>query len=318
MNILSSAQVSNAQLLQAEQQLQAGAVYTDIQGLQKLKNADKDTALKQVAQQFESMFLHMMLKGMRDANAVFEQDSMFGSSEETFYRDMYDHQLSLTMAQSARGGVGIATAMYRQLKQAHGTEETEQVQAQAQNTMAALPTTRVPSAKTHPSPPVREDIGKAPKTFVDRLMPVMRKAAQALGIDTHLLLAQAALETGWGKHVLNKADGSSSLNLFNIKVNAEWQGDAVVVNALEYRDGTFVPQQSTFKAYDSLEHGINDYVALVKNNPRYAEALRSNDESYIRKLQEAGYATDPEYANKVLSVRNQLLKGVGITSTHEG
>lgn len=315
MNTLTSAQLTNAQFSQVEQQLQAGAVYTDIQSLQKLKNTgDKDTALKQVAQQFESMFLHMMLKSMRDANAVFEQDSMFGSSDEKFYRDMYDHQLSLTLAQGASGGVGIASAMYRQLKQSYGTTDD----AQTPHTMAALPQIRMATREEPKSLNVHGEIAEVPKTFVDKLMPAMRKAAHALGIDAHLLLAQAALETGWGKHVLSKADGSSSFNLFNIKVNAAWQGDSVAVNALEYRDGTFIPQQSTFKAYESLQHGIDDYVGLVKNNPRYANALRSNGESYIRELQEAGYATDPEYADKVLSVRDQIIKGVGITSTHEG
>lgn len=265
-------------------------VYTDLNGLQKLaKSADKDEALKKVAQQFESMFINMMMKNMRQANAVFEEDSMFKSEESDFYRDMHDHQLSLTLAHSR--GIGIADVLYRQLRQSYGSEIA-----------ASQPE---PEAKAKVD---RVAIADSPQSFVRQIMPYLKKAAKALGVEPELLAAQSALETGWGKHMLANQEGEASHNLFNIKRDRNWQGQSVAVDSLEEKNGVLQAEKSEFKAYKNMSESVNDYISLVKGNSRFAEALKGATSSFdfINKLQKAGYATDSKYADKIMSVYKQI------------
>jgi len=291
--------ISSSHLFGAQHYLKNADVYTDLNSLQQLKaTEDKDLALRKVAQQFESMFLNMMMKSMRDANAVFEQDSMFNSGDVKFYRDMYDQQLTLSLAHSTNGGVGIANALYRQLSQSHGNTKTIQATPAQQ---ASVPREREVEEKN------TQAFAKSPTEFIDKVTPIMENAAEKLGVEANILVAQAALETGWGKYVLADSNGSS-FNLFNIKANSNWTGRTVEVSALEFSKGTFKPEQSSFRAYDSIEQAVDDYVAFVSHNPRYQKALQSSADAgrYIRELHSAGYATDPDYADKVLSVRERL------------
>jgi flagellar protein FlgJ len=132
-------------------------------------------------------------------------------------------------------------------------------------------------------------------------LPAAEKAAAQLKLAPEALLAQAALETGWGKHVMRHADGSSSHNLFGIKAGGRWDGDKVRVATLEYRDGVAMRTREDFRAYDSWEESFQDYVRFVSGNPRYAEALQASSDAgtYFERLQAAGYATDPAYAEKI-------------------
>ncbi len=296
----------------AQQQMQSADVYTDINSLQKLKTSDdKDLALRQVAQQFESLFLGLMLKSMRDANAVFEEDSLFNSGESKFYRDMYDQQLSLSMAHSKQGGVGIADALYRQMSASYGDKLTN---ADGGLSIGPALSTTNSSSKTKYTA-----LADSPEEFVKKVSPIMLQGSEKLGVDADILVAQAALETGWGKSVLSQGDGSSSYNLFNIKAGSQWQGKTVEVSTLEFAQGTFKPEHAKFRAYDSLEESVNDYVRFVQENPRYQQALKSASDStdYIRELHKAGYATDPDYADKVLSVKARVVSGFSPSQTSE-
>ncbi|MGL5290493.1 MAG: flagellar assembly peptidoglycan hydrolase FlgJ [Vibrionaceae bacterium] len=154
--------------------------------------------------------------------------------------------------------------------------------------------------------PVSQRFDK-PQDFVDSLLPHAKKAARALGVDPAILLAQAALETGWGKKVIAKGEGSSH-NLFNIKADPRWQGEKVTTQTLEVYSGIPVHERAAFRAYDSHEQSFDDYVDFLNNNPRYANALSQTQqpELFIRGLHQAGYATDPLYEQKVLSVFNKI------------
>jgi flagellar protein FlgJ len=146
-----------------------------------------------------------------------------------------------------------------------------------------------------------------PKQFVTQLTPYAESAAQVLGVDPSLLIAQAALETGWGKKVIGNSQGSTH-NLFNIKADRSWQGDKVSKTTLEYHGQTPVNERAAFRSYDSFEQSFSDYVSFLKRNPRYKTALTESQDStqFIQGIHKAGYATDPAYADKVLSIKNRI------------
>ncbi|MBL1265158.1 flagellar assembly peptidoglycan hydrolase FlgJ [Candidatus Methylomicrobium oryzae] len=140
--------------------------------------------------------------------------------------------------------------------------------------------------------------------FVRHLHPIAERAARELGVEPKVLLAQAALETNWGRSLIKNREGESTFNLFNIKAGRGWQGEQVSVKALEFERGVGRKTNAGFRAYDSFEESFQDYVRLIKNNPRYGDALKQADspERYLRGLQHAGYATDPKYAEKIISI----------------
>ncbi|MBN8444824.1 MAG: flagellar assembly peptidoglycan hydrolase FlgJ [Gammaproteobacteria bacterium] len=143
-----------------------------------------------------------------------------------------------------------------------------------------------------------------PLAFVQQLLPAAKIAAKELGLEPMALLAQAALETGWGKKIFRAADGSQSNNLFGIKASGGWSGQVAVVDTLEYRQGSAQREKAKFRVYESAEQSMQDYVTFMKTNPRYQQALAhtSDAKSYFRQLQAAGYATDPNYAQKLTAV----------------
>ncbi|MFP4273073.1 MAG: flagellar assembly peptidoglycan hydrolase FlgJ [Halothiobacillaceae bacterium] len=149
---------------------------------------------------------------------------------------------------------------------------------------------------------------ETPEQFAQTLMPHARRAAERLGIDPKVLVAQSALETGWGRHIPKDGAGEPNLNLFGIKADPSWQGPKTRVSTLEFEEGVMVRQQANFRQYDSIGAAFDDYVAFVEQNPRYVKALqaaeRGDSAGYVRELQAAGYATDPDYADKILSVMN--------------
>ena len=150
-----------------------------------------------------------------------------------------------------------------------------------------------------------EQISINKDNFFSELKEFAVKAAKKLGVDSNVLMAQAALETGWGEHISRDEQGSSH-NLFNIKSSSQWGGQSVKVTTLEYRDGVAQKEQANFRSYDSFEDSFNDYADFIMSNPRYEKALScaADSEAYVQELQKAGYATDPDYAQKIL----QLLK----------
>lgn len=303
-------------------------VYTDVRGLQNLKTEDnQDAALQKIAQQFESMFLHEMLKSMRKANEAFEEDSLMNGGDTGFYRDMYDQQLSLSLAQK---GTGLADSIYRQLQSQYASKHSvdhatgEPAEKPARFISSARPNISAKSATTQTMAPEAESQPKVSPTveassipvgpfesardFVNAILPHAKAAAQALGVNPLLLTAQAALETGWGKFVIRDGSGASTHNLFNIKADSRWSGDRAQVNTLEYQDGVAVKERAQFRSYESFAESFLDYVEFLKNNPRYQGplAVAGVDEEFATGLQRAGYATDPQYAQKILAIAQQL------------
>ena len=158
----------------------------------------------------------------------------------------------------------------------------------------------------------------SPEEFVQGIYPLAQEAANSLGIDARVLVAQAALETGWGQSLPHHADGSSTHNLFGIKADQRWSGGAATVDTLEFRDGIAQREKAAFRSYDSFGESLQDYVSFIQNNGRYASALSSGGDgsAYVQELQLAGYATDPEYATKITGILNgdilqQALRGLG-------
>lgn len=144
--------------------------------------------------------------------------------------------------------------------------------------------------------------------FIAAMLPMAEKAADKIGVDPRYLVAQAALETGWGKSIIRQQDGSSSHNLFGIKTHNTWEGDSARVLTTEFKGGKAVKEAASFRAYESFEHSFNDYVSFLQGNGRYEKALASTDkpEQFARELQKAGYATDPQYARKIAQIARQM------------
>ncbi len=305
-------------------ELQSAAVYTDFQGLSDLRHKARDNspeALEAVARQFESIFMQMMLKSMREASLG---DGLFDSQQSELYLDMYDKQLATSLSSSG-SGVGLAEVMIRQLRQSLGSAET----AAAERTQSYTVPERVPfSIPAQPASPATAEVQTVepsasaaaplsgePQEFVRELLPHAERAAQRLGVRPEVLLAQAALETGWGRAVIRHGDGRSSHNLFNIKSDQRWGGMDVAKQTLEYRDGVASKEMARFRAYNSYAESFEDYVDFISQSPRYARAMENaaDPQAYLDELQQAGYATDPEYAGKIKEILNrpELLAMVG-------
>jgi flagellar protein FlgJ len=287
-------------------------VYNDFSGLAELKyqaREDRAGASAKVARQFESLFMQMMVKQMRQAGFG---GGILDSDRSRFYQEMYDQQLSLHL--SEQGGMGLSQVLRRQLGvEAENPDITlaglepywrSPVPAHRQAPLSRpLETAGVESEARVPE--VQADSGIAsPAAFVRQLWDSAETAASELGIPVEALLAQAALETGWGNHVMARTDGRCSHNLFGIKADQRWQGGQVRRETLEYEAGVAVRKRERFRTYESFDHSFQDYVEFVKSSPRYAEAIsRSGDpDTYFQALQAGGYATDPAYAEKILRV----------------
>ena len=306
-------------ILNTKSQLESARNVHDLSSLNRLREAaysKDDKALKEAAEQFEAIFVQMMLKSMRKAqDAMADKDSPFNSEQVKFYRDMHDKQLAQDLSSS--GGVGLAEIIVQQLGQhdindfipagvarsdgnlASLNRQREQRLEQAQQTAEALTDTNARHA-------FKAAAFADPQTFVEQLWPAASKAASQLGIEPKALLAQAAVETGWGQHVIHNGQGNSANNLFGIKANSHWQGESATVNTMEF-DGTVARQQrAAFRSYDNLQQGFEDYVQFIRGQERYRGAVENagDPKSYFKALQAAGYATDPQYADKVMAVYN--------------
>ncbi len=146
-----------------------------------------------------------------------------------------------------------------------------------------------------------------PEEFVATMLPHAAKAAEKLGLPPQVLIAQAALETGWGKKIM------SGLNVFGIKADAGWKGNYTTQNTHEVYNGQAVPEKAKFRAYGSYGEAFENYVEFLEQNPRYAKAIalaKAGDVAgYIQAIKDAGYATDPKYADKWASIVNKLTTG---------
>ncbi|MBR8300602.1 flagellar assembly peptidoglycan hydrolase FlgJ [Burkholderia dolosa] len=300
----------------------------DVQGFDALRAQVKQSpqaGAKLVAGQFDAMFTQMMLKSMRDASP---DGGLFDSHTSKMYTSMLDQQLAQQMS---RRGIGVADALMKQLMrnagQGAGADTAAELGAAgnegglaAMNAMAkayanaagnngALGGARGYSAGSALTPPLKGASG-APDAdaFVDRLAGPAQAASAATGIPARFIVGQAALESGWGKREIRAADGSTSYNVFGIKANKSWTGRTVSAMTTEYVNGTPRRVVAKFRAYDSYEHAMTDYASLLKNNPRYAGVLSASRsvEGFAHGMQKAGYATDPNYAKKLISIMQQI------------
>ncbi|RMF17805.1 MAG: flagellar assembly peptidoglycan hydrolase FlgJ [Gammaproteobacteria bacterium] len=314
--------------------------YTDLSALQALKKPSMDKAqqLDAVARQFESLLTAQMLQAMRQANRVLGEGNPFSSYSTEFYEDMFDQQLAVSL--SGARGLGLAEVLVRQLSGDLGlsqsprsvedyfdapvrsplTAEERQVLTQAQNVLdrAFDQTGQTDGMHTGPitaaEPPVRhgEDVldsrFESPEEFVSKLAPAAKEVAEEMGVDYRVLLAQAALETGWGQHMIRRESGENSFNLFGIKADARWRGDTAWTLTTEYVGGQPIRTRAPFRAYNSWTESFRDYVNFLNSNPRYQPALEqvADPEAYTEALQAAGYATDPAYSQKILRILHRL------------
>lgn len=268
-------------------------------GLRKLANSvDSREGIKAAAKQFESYFLQMMLKSMRE---TLSQDGPFDSQETRTFTEMFDQQIAQSASQNK--GLGLADMIITQLGTLppQPTDKTAQEQPvqPAASTLPGLSISAAPSASAGNN---GEAPASAPGNFVDRLWPHAVEAARSLGVSPHFLVAHAALETGWGKHELKGTDGTASNNLFNIKAGSNWKGKTVEAEVTEFVNGKPVKSMEKFRAYDSPAGSFADYVNLLGSSPRYAGVLNQDAEGFVRGLQQGGYATDPAYAEKLRRV----------------
>jgi flagellar protein FlgJ len=288
-------------------------------------------ALKGAATQFESMFINMMMKSMRDATP---QDGPMDSQETRTFTTMLDQQMSQKLA---KRGVGLADVLVRQL----GAQETGKAALAQMNTemdakalsiggagaagaagglgsqdatrmlraSGALPTDRAATSATSATAGAtgaargtnNENKPAHVRAFQEKLGDAAEVAEQATGVPAKFMLGQAALETGWGKRMIRNADGSSSNNLFGIKAGPEWKGKVATAVTTEYVNGQAHRKVEKFRAYETHADAFKDYARMIGNNPRYEKVLQHGGDAatFAHGLQRAGYATDPQYAAKL-------------------
>lgn len=232
---------------------------------------------------------------------------------------MHDQQLANNMA--TEGNVGLAEVIVQQLDpQGSGIMPPSVLRSGANlsefHANQAVKLTDVESAiqsalKTDTNQNVAQVPTKqagfgTPEEFVESLLPIAQEVAKDIGLDPKAMVAQAAVETGWGQYMIHSGDGKNSHNLFGVKASRGWQGEKHYVDTLEFQGATAQKTKAAFRGYDSFDDAMHDYVEFLKSSPRYTSALQntSNPEQYFSELQQAGYATDPAYKDKVMSVLN--------------
>lgn len=296
----------------------------DVKSTQDLRaQFQKDPAqgLKAAAQQFEAMFMQMVLKSMREASP---QDGLLDSDQSRFYTGLLDQQMAQNMA--TRGnGLGFAKLIEQQLGRNLASAQTvNNLDAPAKAAGDNLPLAisdvshlrhtpvfgQLPTSQAYSNQGLTErsaavDIPASAKDFVTKVWPHAVEASRSTGIPPQFLVGHSALESGWGRAEIRRADGSSSYNLFGIKAGQNWSGATVEATTTEYVNGQ--PQQmlERFRAYSSYEEAFRDYASLLRNTPRYGGVIGSQDGvEFAKRLQNAGYATDPAYADKLARIIN--------------
>jgi peptidoglycan hydrolase FlgJ len=317
----------------------------DTQGFDALRaqaNADPQQGLKAAAKQFDAVFTQMMLKSMRDATP---SDSPFESNDTKSFTSMLDQQLSQQMSSkgigvadmmlkqlmrssgaqtgaNAAGGAGAMNAMQALGGMSGGSGDLEAnagnlaamnamakayaaAQANKSNTLAG----KGYSAADSLEPPARGNGSDKVNAFVDRLAVPAQAASAATGIPARFIIGQAALESGWGKREIKHAGGATSHNIFGIKATKDWNGKTVNSVTTEYVNGRPQKVVEKFRAYDSYEEALTDYASVIKNNPRYAPVIQASRDvaGFAHGMQKAGYATDPQYAKKLISIMRQIV-----------
>ncbi|MFT4432133.1 flagellar assembly peptidoglycan hydrolase FlgJ [Caballeronia sp. 15715] len=311
----------------------------DVQGFDAMRaqaNANPQQGLKAAAKQFDSVFTQMMLKSMRDATP---SDSPFDSNDSKTFTSMLDQQLSQNMGAK---GIGVADMMLKQLMRnagggsssagaggqmdgvgASGDSSANAGNMAAMNAMAKAYANAAGSstaaskaslsgngysADSALTPPARGVGTDKVAAFVDRLAAPAQAASSATGIPARFIIGQAALESGWGKREIKNTDGSSSHNVFGIKATSDWSGKTTNAVTTEYVNGKPQKVVEKFRSYDSYEDALTDYASVLKSNPRYAPVVEASRDAagFAHGMQKAGYATDPQYAKKLISIMRHI------------
>jgi len=312
--------------------------YNNLSGLQSIKHqakSDKEGALDAVAKQFESVFVSMMIKSMRDANKGFSEGNLLQSSESDSYQQMFDSQLAVSLSNDK--GIGLAEVIKRQLSKGVlgadadrepksfnlsqsfslddysrrsfsprlNADSIQQTVVKVENSLR-----NISGEGNEKAIELAHEIDfSSPDKFIQSLYPYAKNVEQETGIDAQVMLAQSALETGWGKHQILKKDGSPSFNLFGIKAQQGWEGESAEITTTEYRGGLAMKEQANFRSYDSYGDSFKDYAKFLKSNERYQSALEHLDDpkEFAMALQDSGYATDPNYANKINRIMDRYI-----------
>jgi flagellar protein FlgJ len=320
----------------------AASLAADVQAARDLRakfKTDKEAGVKAAAQEFEALFLQMMLKSMRTTT---DQDTFMDSDASRFFTGMLDEQIAKDVSKT--GGIGLAKVLEEQLSRringpdgpgANAADNDGAARAVNHDLSAALQAATISAARggdlplaafqdlqaaleratvnrattgvttSNATSAARVEAPAAPKEFVRQMWPHAVEASRDTGIPPQFLIAHAALESGWGQRDIKNADGSPSHNLFGVKAGANWRGRSAEVTTTEYENGAPVAQKARFRAYDSYAESFADYARLLVNSPRYGGVIGSQDGTeFARRLQQAGYATDPKYAEKLAAIIN--------------
>jgi flagellar protein FlgJ len=312
-----TAPLSSPQLTQVANELAADGRSLD--GLKRDAQRDPHGAMRKAAQQFEALFMQMVLKSMREATP---KSGLFDSPANDLYTGMLDQQMATRMSQS---GTGLADVIVRQLTRhlpAAAPADAPSTTAPSTGAPASSAPSAAARALSHygemaraarpPSAPATDAAATAPppgatdahRSFVTRHWDAALAAQRATGIPAQHVIGQAALESGWGKGEIRGADGLPSYNLFGIKATGGWQGRTVEVVTTEYEGGVAKKVVEKFRAYNNYSEAFRDWAQLLANNPRYAQVLAQgrDPQAFAAGLQRAGYATDPTYGDKLARV----------------
>lgn len=269
-----------------------------LDALRMRSGADPKGAAREAAKAFESLFMQELMKSMRASTLA---SGMLENEGSRLGTEMLDAQLATKLA--GRPG-GLSDIIARQLERQMGLNP------------GPIPNT----ARANPTPEPLQPAGKAPAevkipqtaaaSFVSHHTQAARAAQAATGIPAEFMISQAALETGWGRKEIRHADGTTSFNLFGIKATGSWKGPVAEVWTTEFVDGKPQRVKAQFRAYSSYAESFADYARLMTESPRYARLREASSDAvaFASGLQKAGYATDPEYANKLSRVINTTLR----------
>ena len=280
-----------------------------------IDESNDDQALREAAQHFESLFINMWLKSARDANRVISADNPMRSPELEMHEEMRDQEVAVHLAQE--GGIGLADVIVQQLKGryplAPPSHSTSSAAIQTSDSSSAAPTSSIGKVDDAPAGLGQRRVAfNDAQAFVENILPVVKGAIEDQSLPVLGVLSQAALETGWGRQVISDARGNLSHNLFGMK-SQSLSEPHVKVASREFGEQGWFSEASRFRAYPDWQSSVQDYVAKLKNSTRYADVMNAGSDiaQFADSLAKAGYATDPDYANKIIGIYARIKEMVG-------
>ena len=312
----------------------------DHRGLSKLRQLgrggkkEQALALKAAAEQFESILNQYWVNAMRQTNDAINPDSPLHSKYSGFFDDMLTQQhIGSMVNKSGMNKNSMTYLITKQFAKSLGDEGKELMKELDKMTVSSsshgsyiagsnVNAARIPTVREFtdervnvkdsianlrkmyeglPDPASMKDFASE-EDFVEKMMPYAIKAVEGMGFNPLVLVAQAALETGWGRHV------SKGNNYYGIKANSSWKGEREDLASDEFENGKFVKEVSSFRKYADVLESMKDYLSFIKENPRYQNAVDEsfNPDEYFSEIQKAGYATDPNYADKLKKISRKI------------